>query len=55
MAPEYWKKDVANLGHSRTQETTVNTITGWMDGWMDGETGGREAWEEQTDAAARGP
>lgn len=25
---EYWKKDVAEFGHSRTQETTSNVITG---------------------------
>lgn len=25
-AAEYWKKDVAELGHSRTQETTSNMI-----------------------------
>lgn len=31
-AVEYWKKDVAEFGHSRTQETTSNTIMGvWGD------------------------
>uniref|UniRef100_A0A3B3H8B2 Uncharacterized protein n=1 Tax=Oryzias latipes TaxID=8090 RepID=A0A3B3H8B2_ORYLA len=27
-AGEYWKKDVAEFGHSRTQETASNKITG---------------------------